>query len=56
MNWEVISDIIQKRLATKVGREALSQRLVDYVQLQVANEIEASVNRALFFGTLFSLK
>ncbi len=56
MNWEPIYDLMQKRLSTRIGRETLSQRLVDYVQLQVAQEIEANVNRALFFGAIFEMR
>lgn len=52
--WESVNDIMQKRLMTKVGHESLSQRLVDYVQVQVMKEVETNINRALFFGNLFS--
>lgn len=54
-NWESVNDIMQKRLATRVGKESLSPRLVEYVQMQVMKEVETAVNRALFFGTMVQL-
>lgn len=53
MTWEAIGDIVQKRLSTKVGRESLSDRHVEFIQMQLVKEMETAVNRAIFLNAMF---